>query len=157
MRTNIIIGLVISLFLINLTYAQTGRNIKSKNKNEIVTVKGSVTSINHPVAIVKGDDGKNYELRLGPSWYWKQNKIELKEKGNIEIKGELEKTDGKNYIYPYTLIQDGKTITLADKDGNPVWAGGMHKGKAIDNMKGKGNGNGNGKGNCGGNNCNNKG
>jgi hypothetical protein len=152
MKTSIFSTIIISLFLLNIAFAQTGRNIKNsdKTKNEVVTVKGSVTSINHPVAVVKGDDGKNYELRLGPSWYWKQNNLDLKDKGNVEVKGELEKNNGNNYIYPYTIIQNGKTITLADNNGNPVWTGGKkHNGKSMGQMNGNGKGNGNGNGSCG--------
>jgi hypothetical protein len=147
MRTSVFSAIIISLFAINIAFAQNGRNIKNtdKTKNEVVTIKGSVTSINHPVAVVKGDDGKSYELRLGPSWYWKQNNLDMKDKGNVEIKGELEKSNGKNFIYPYTINQDGKIITLADKDGKPLWAGnGKHN-----NKKGNMHGNGNMKGNCG--------
>jgi hypothetical protein len=150
MRTSILSGLVISLFVINIAFAQTGRNIKNsdKTKNEIVTIKGSITSINHPVAVVRGDDGKNYELRLGPSWYWKQNNLNLKNKGAVEVKGELEKNNGKNSIYPYTIYQDGKTITLADKNGLPLWnLNGSSKGRIQDNGMGKGNGS-CGKGKC---------
>ena len=148
--------MVISLFAINIAFAQTGRNIKNsdKNKNEVVTIKGSVTSINHPVAVVKGDDGKSYELRLGPSWYWKQNNLDLKDNGNVEIKGELEKSNGKNFIYPYSINQDGKTITLADKDGKPLWVGNGKNNSKGGSMHGKGNMKGNcgsGKGNCCGN------
>jgi hypothetical protein len=155
MKTSILSTIVISLFLLNIAFAQNGRNIKNsdKNKNEVVTVKGSVTSINHPIAVVKGDDGKNYELRLGPSWYWKQNNLDLKDKGTVEVNGELEKNSSKNFIYPYTIIQGGKTITLADKDGKPLWAGSKkHNGKSMGQMRGNGNRNGNGnmKGNCGG-------
>jgi hypothetical protein len=148
MKTSILSTIVISLFLLNIAFAQNGRNIKNndKIKNEVVTIKGTITSINHPVAIVKGNDGKSYELRLGHSWYWKQNNLDLKDKGNVEIKGELEKNNSKNFIYPYTINQDGKTITLADKDGKPLWAGnGKHNSK-----KGGMHGNGNMKGNCGG-------
>jgi hypothetical protein len=150
MKTCILATIVISMFLLNIIFAQSGRNIRNNNKNEVVTVKGSVTSINHPIAFVKGDDGKSYELRLGPSWYWKQNNLDLKDKGNVEIKGELEKSNGKNFIYPYTIIQDGKTISLADNNGNPVWAGNKkHNGKSMGQMNGNGKGNGKGNGSCG--------
>jgi hypothetical protein len=139
MRTNLILGIVLSLFLFNLSFAQKGRNIHSNNKNEVVTIKGSVVSINHPIAVIKGDDGKSYELRLGPSWYWKQNKLEIKEKGNIEVKGELEKSNDKFFIYPNSIIQDGKTITLTDNNGKPLWAGnGKNKEKGMGGSHGKG-------------------
>lgn len=68
MRTSIFSAMVISLFVINIAFAQTGRNIKNsdKIKNEVVTIKGSVTSINHPVAVVKGDDGRVMNSALVP-------------------------------------------------------------------------------------------
>ena len=70
----------------------------------------------------KGDDGKTYELRLGPVWFWKDHKYELKSNGAAEIKGELAKTENTLYLYPYTITQAGSTIELADKDGAPTWS-----------------------------------
>ena len=89
------------------------------------------------MATFKGDDGKTYELRLGPIWFWNNNEFELKENIAAEIKGEVEKKDNVIYFYPYTIKQSGETIRLTAKDGAPLWAG---HGKGYGRGMGRGNG-----------------
>jgi hypothetical protein len=141
-KTIRLLGLLGIVLVFSSLFAQSGRNYRknSGNKNEVVTIKGTITSINHPVAMLKGDDGKTYEMRLGPAWFWKDHTYELKLNTATEIKGELSKTENTLYLYPYTITQAGSTIELADKDGAPTWS-----------RRGNGQGRGMGRGNecCG--------
>lgn len=139
MKTKILFGLLGIVFVFSSLFAQSGRNYRknSGNKNEVVTIMGTITSINHPGATLKGDDGKTYEMRLGPAWFWKDHKYELKSNTAAEIKGELAKTRNTLYLYPYTITQAGSTIELSDKDGAPTWS---RRGNGQGRGMGRGNG-----------------
>ena len=109
---------------------------------EQITVTGSVTEVNHPIAKFKADDGTIYDIHMGPYWYWMNKGYKLINE-TATIKGEVKTVDGVKELYPNEIIQNGNTIKLADENGVPYWAG--NKGK---NGNGKGWRNGN-RGNCG--------
>lgn len=115
-----------------------------------ITVTGSITEVNHPIANFKSDDGTIYQIHMGPYRYWLNNGYTLNNE-TATIKGEVKTVDGVKQLYPNEVIQNGKTIKLADENGVPLWAG--NKGN---NGNGKGygwkNGNKGNRGNCPG--CN---
>jgi len=136
-------NLSITLFLIIIVLsiglqAQNGRrNYSNRNNVNSVEITGKVVKVNHPIAEVKGDDGKSYEVRLGPIWFWNDNNYKLNEGESVVIKGEIENSSLKNYIYPFTMKQGNSEIKFSDSDGFPLWSRG---GKGY---------NGNGRGWCG--------
>ncbi len=109
-----------------------------KSGNDVQTISGTVTDNVRPCGTLKGDDGSEYTIHLGPIWYWEDNNYELKLSA-VQIKGEV---SGKD-IYPYEIIQDGKTMVFTDDKGVPKWNK-DGKGRGY----GKGYGRGNGRGNC---------
>jgi hypothetical protein len=125
MKTLIMSGIVILFFALT-TFSQ----------NNIKTISGTVTDNVRPCGYIKSDDGQEYKIHLGPVWYWNDNNYELK-LSSVQIKGYIDGTD----IWPYEIIQDGKTMKFADDNGNPLWSNG--KGNKKGNGWGKGN-----KGNC---------
>ncbi|MBZ0201326.1 MAG: hypothetical protein K8H86_15765 [Ignavibacteriaceae bacterium] len=137
MKTRIILIATLLLFAVISILPQNGRARQMGerwDKDEVVKVTGTLKSVSHPVAIVNGNDGKEYELRMGPVWFWKNNDYKLQPGEKIEISGEIENDNGKYYLYPYVINQNGKEIKLADEDGVPVWSrGGRGNSRNYDN------------------------
>lgn len=138
----------ILLMIASVTFAQRADRNQSEyfDTDNVQTIKGTVSSVNHPISIIKSDDGKEYEMHMGPFWYWNQNDFELNNNASVEIKGEVKERNGIYELYPWTIIQNGKTMSFADDKGVPNWSGGRGKG----NWRGKGYGwqRGWGRGNC---------
>jgi hypothetical protein len=116
-------------------------------QGDVKTVSGTVTDNTRPCGILKADDGTEYTIHLGPIWYWEENKYNLN-LSEAKIKGEVSGND----IYPYEIIQDGKTMVFTDDKGEPKWfkdgkGYGRGYGKGYRKGNGRGNGNGNGNGN----------
>ncbi len=112
----------------------------SSNPDDVKTISGAVTSVDHPIAKLSGDDGVVYTVYMGPYWFWKDNGYELKTNSTIQVKGEVKDTD----LYPWEIVQDGKTMTFTDEKGVPKWSNGDCKYR-----DGSGRGKGYGRGNCG--------
>lgn len=110
-----------------------------------VTIKGVFTDVTRPVVKFKTDDGTEYQVHVGPYWFWDENKYSLQVNSNAEVFGKKE--SGSNEIYAFTIMQDGKTIKLVDDNNNPLWwksGTGNNKGRndCYGNRKGRGNGRG---------------
>ena len=85
---------------------------------DIKTIKGTITSVDHPIAKLKAEDGKEYTVYMGPYWYWEENNYSLSIDKAAEIKGEIQ----GNEIYPFNISQDEKNIILTDENGSPNWS-----------------------------------
>ena len=142
--TKSIITAIVIMLTTGIIFAQ-----RSDNKNEawdtdnIQNIEGTVNSVDHPYAIFKDDNGNEYQVHLGPFWYWDQNQYQLQHNVRARIKGEVKQNQGLNEFYPWEIEQDGKTMKFADDNGVPNWSGDKGKGYG----KGKGHGKGN-RGNC---------
>lgn len=117
------------MFIASLVFAQ-----RTLNPDNIKTISGTITSIDHPVAKFKADDGTEYDLRMGPYWYWQNNNYSLTNT-NATVKGEISTKNGVNEIYPFEIEQNGTKIKLADENGLPLWSKG---GKGRNKGYGKG-------------------
>jgi hypothetical protein len=118
--------IVVALMSATMALAQQGRSQGASeryNQDEVKTINGTVVTVDHPYAALKGDDGKEYQVHMGPIWYWQREQLELKPNAKAQIKGEVEEVKGAYHLYPWEIVQDGKTMALADKDGVPNWAG----------------------------------
>jgi len=122
MKKQILI-LVIVLLTFSITFGQ--RTLDPDNVKEL---NGTITNVNHPIAIFKTDDGIEYEVRLGPYWFWTNNNYKLETNASTTIKGEV--NTKYNEIYPYEITQNNNVIKLADEKGFPLWSRG---GKNWDN------------------------
>jgi hypothetical protein len=143
MKVKLILTIAV-LFIATSIFAQ-----RTLNPENIKTITGTITSVDHPVAKFKADDGTEYDLRMGPYWYWQNNNYSLKN-ASATIKGEIGTKNGINEIYPSEIEQNGTTIKLTDDKGYPLWSGGEKgccKGKGYGWKKGNGKG-WNGKGQC---------
>lgn len=118
--------IVVALLSATLAFAQQGRSqgaSERSDKDEVKTITGIVTKVDHPYATLKAEDGKEYQIHMGPLWYWQREKLELKPNVKAQIKGEVEEVKNVYHVYLWEIIQDGKTMALADEDGMPNWAG----------------------------------
>lgn len=145
MKNKSIIALTLILLAATLSFAQRG-NWNWGNDN-VQTVTGTVTDNIRPCGFLKGNDGKTYKIHLGPVWFWNQNNYALA-LTTATIKGNVKEINGENNIYPYTITQDGNTMTFTDDNGIPKWSQGKGRGYGKGNCWNKGNGNGWGRGNC---------
>ncbi len=126
----IVLTMVVALMSVTLALAQQGRSQGASERydqDEVKTINGTVTKVDHPYATLKGDDGKEYQVHLGPLWYWQREKLELKPNVKTQIKGEVDEVKSAYHLYPWEIVQDGKTMVLADEDGVPSWAGGRQR------------------------------
>lgn len=127
-------------------------------QGDVKTISGKVTDNTRPCGTIVSDDGTEYKIHLGPIWYWEENKYNLN-LTEAQIKGEVTGND----IYPYEIVQDGKTMVFTDDKGEPKWFSegkgygrgykegykkGNGKGNGRGDGKGYGRGNGNGRGDC---------
>lgn len=142
MERKSIITIAILLLITTVTFAQRA-NWQWGNDN-VQTITGTITDNTRPCGFLKADDGNVYRVHLGPVWYWNQNDYALA-LTNAIIKGNVKEVNGEFNVYPYTITQDGKTMTFADDNGVPKWSNGKGWGKG--NCRGRGNGNGWGRGN----------
>lgn len=114
------------------------------DSDEMVTLKGEITNVLLPLATLKSES-KEYTVHLGPIWYWKDNNYKM-EKGEVEIRGEVENENGALHLYPYKITQGKTIIELADDDGVPNWSRRSVRGR----MSGRGH---HGHHGCGGGEC----
>ncbi len=114
------------------------------DSDEMVTLKGEITNVLLPLATLKSES-KEYTVHLGPIWYWKDNNYKM-EKGEVEIRGEVENENGALHLYPYKITQGKTIIELADDDGVPNWSRRSVRGR----MSGRGH---HGHHSCGGGEC----
>jgi hypothetical protein len=136
MKKQLILTLLV-MFIAASVFAQ-----RTLNPDNIKTISGTITSIEHPVAKFKADDGTEYDLRMGPYRYWQNNNYSLTTT-DATVKGEVNIKNGVNEIYPSEIEQSGSTIKLTNDKGFPLWSKG---GKAWNKGNGKGWKKGNGKG-----------
>lgn len=137
MKVKLILTILV-LFVATSVFAQ-----RTLNPDNIKTYTGSIISVDHPVAKFKADNGTEYDVRLGPIWYWQNNNYTLTTNVNTTVKGEESNVNGINEIYPSEIEQDGKTIKLTDDKGYPLWSNG---GKGWNRGNGNGWKKGNGRG-----------
>jgi len=136
---------ILTVFLMLFTASVFAQ--RTLNPDNIQTLNGTITNVDHPIAKFKTDEGKEYDLRMGPYWFWQNNNYSLTVNTNASVKGEIKNVNGKNEIYPFEIQQKGITIKLADENGLPLWSKG---GKGKNNSYGwkKANGKNRGRGQC---------
>jgi hypothetical protein len=141
------LALLTLVFFSNIASAQRsdGKTSEYIDIDNVQTVSGEITDVSQPIAKMKGDDGNEYEIHMGPFWYWNDNGYKLQHQVRAQVRGEVKQNQGRYEFYPWEIVQDGKTMTFADDNGVPKWS--KKKGKGPGNGNGKGY-NGRGKGKC---------
>lgn len=135
--------------LVMLLILLTGFAFAQRNTTDTftpVTITGNITEVNHPIATFKSEDGTEYQIHMGPYWYWLDNGYKLNNESAV-ITGEVKTVNGINELYPVEVSQNSATIKLTDEKGIPLWASNWGNGNGRGNGYGWNNGNGNGRGN----------
>lgn len=117
----------INIAVILLLFAGIVLGQRNTNSFEPVTITGSITEVNHPIAVFKADDGVVYQIHMGPYWYWLNNGYKLNNE-TATIKGEVKTLNDVNELYPVEVTQNGNTIKLTDDKGVPLWASNFNNG-----------------------------
>lgn len=68
-----------------------------------------------------------FVIHTGPSWYFEQQGFKVKTAAKIRVDGRTLDSEPQTVIASSLKI-DGKTLTLRDERGYPVWAGGLRQG-----------------------------
>jgi hypothetical protein len=106
------------------------------NPQTVTTIKGQVESLEtlsgmgrrggrgmmHRRVVLKTDQGRII-VHLGPTWYVTEEKLPLKVGATLEVTGSKVTRNGKTVIVAREAKTDGKTLTLRDEQGLPVWRG----------------------------------
>jgi len=90
--------------------------------DEVETINGMVDGVNSPRAIISDDSGIQYEIHMGPVWFWDRKGYQLKEGVRAELKGWLGDVKGSRHFYPKEIRQDGNVFVLRDGHGIPEWS-----------------------------------
>lgn len=62
-------------------------------------------------------------MRVGPSWFLSQHKIDFVKGNEVEITGSKVKINGRDTLLAREVKQDGNVVTLRNAQGVPEWAG----------------------------------
>ena len=155
MKSKLFLTTVI-IFIATTLFAQRSDSRGERwDTDNVQTISGTITSVNHPIAVIKSDNGTEYQIHMGPYWFWNQNNYKLLVDVSATIKGEVKTKNNSNDIYPWDITQNGTTMKFADEKEVPNWSGGNVRGKGKGNCFRNGNGwgrgnncNGWGRGNC---------
>lgn len=139
MKSNkILIAIILLMVTSSFIFGQGRCKVNTCPKNQTgveKTLKGTIEELNLPIATVKGDDNKNYEVHLGPIKHLYEQQFYFKKGDKVELKG-LVYND--NVMVPETVKSNDKTISFKDiKDGNCMGCG---NGKGCNDNCGKGKG-----------------
>jgi hypothetical protein len=75
------------------------------------------------LTVKTGDEVRT--VMLGPSTFTESKGFKFAKGDNVEITGSKVTMGGTDYIVAREIAKDGKTLTLRDKTGTPLWSGGM--------------------------------
>lgn len=77
----------------------------------------------HLTVKTTGDEVRT--VMLGPSTFSESKGFKFAKGDSVEITGSKVTMGGTDYIVAREVVKDGKTLTLRDKTGTPLWSGGM--------------------------------
>jgi hypothetical protein len=130
-------GIVILLWT-NFSFSQPGRGL---NQSELTKLYNTATETTVEGKILKvevADSGygrfpgtlvdlkvkeKETKVYIAPSWYLKNEKVELKKDQSLTITGSQATYNDKPLLITRTIKYDDEEITFRDSKGIPVWAG----------------------------------
>jgi hypothetical protein len=97
----------------------------------LTTISGTVRSVDtltgrggnfQMIQLTVKDSSGTIPVHIGPAFYLDQQGISFKAGGAVEITGSQMQFNGNDFIAAAEVKYDGKTITLRDDSGRPVWA-----------------------------------
>ena len=103
----------------------------SFDTSSITTINGTISSVGTfkptPYALtglaltVKTSDGRSLMVQCGPSRFMSRMGFGFKEGSDVTVTGSLVKSGGSTVIMATEIISEGRTLTLRDSEGDPLW------------------------------------
>lgn len=127
-------SLVIALWLVALSSTaqsnRPGRGMRNPvyDASTETTIKGTVTDVqkvehrNSGIHLSMKSENGPVEVHLGPSWYIDSKHFSFAKSDEISVTGSLLKSEGTRILIAREVVKDGKTLTLRDKQGVPLWS-----------------------------------
>ena len=127
-------GLVLLfLFIPSVVWAQRGTrlyDVKSETK-----VTGTVEDVQQftgrhgwaGVHLTLKTDAGTVDVHAGPAAYLEKQQFSFAKGDSIEVVGSQIKQDGKDVMLAREITKDGKTLSLRNKNGLPLWSGGARR------------------------------
>lgn len=122
-----------------LAFAQSGggqgqgRNVPRYDPSTEATFKGTVErveEVDHPGfrgkglhAMLKTDQGM-FDVHIGPASFVAKEQLTIAKGDELEVVGSKVKHDGSDAIIARTVKKGGKTTTLRNQKGIPLWSAG---------------------------------
>jgi DNA/RNA endonuclease YhcR with UshA esterase domain len=116
-----------------LLIAQSGqRGMHNYNPQTETTVSGTIQEVTqHPGQrggtgtdlVVKTEQGA-VDVFVGPTWYISKQGFSFAKGDAIEVTGSKTAAAGQNGIIAREIKKSGKSLTLREASGRPMWAGG---------------------------------
>jgi hypothetical protein len=82
--------------------------------------RGNGTAVHLAVRVEGGD---TVDVRLGPAWWIDGQKVRVKEKDKVEVKGSRVTIAGTPVVIAAVVTKNEKTLLLRNDAGVPAWAG----------------------------------
>jgi hypothetical protein len=112
--------------------AQGQRGPRMYNPSTETTLQGSVTAVNTATG-TRGWNGvhltvqsaeQKYDVHVGPAAYLASQKFAFAEGDQVEVTGSKVDLNGAPTLIAREIRRDGKTLSLRDKQGFPLWSRG---------------------------------
>ena len=95
-----------------------------------VTISGTVQDVLHPqmgrmdgTHLVLKTETETIEVHLGPSNFVSDKGFTFAKGDSVQVLGSKVTIGGNQAVLAREVTKDGKTLTLRDKTGRPLWAG----------------------------------
>ncbi len=106
------------------------------DQSTVTTISGTIQSVDtlsgrggnfQLIQLTVKDTSGTIAVNIGPAFYLDQQKILFKVGDAVEVTGSKVQFNGTDVILAAQVKGGGKTITLRDDSGRPVWARGRMK------------------------------
>lgn len=88
--------------------------------DRIPSRRGTGTAVHLAVRAIGGE---TVDVRLGPAWWIDGQKVRVKQRDKVEVKGSRVSIDGAPVVIAAVVSKNEKTLVLRDDAGVPAWAG----------------------------------
>jgi hypothetical protein len=102
------------------------------NTHSVETITGTVISVNNitsprntfgGVHLIVKTAKEDMDVHLGPSWYIRNQKIQINQQDKIRVRGWKTTIVGKPAMIAAEITKGNQVLTLRNPDGSPLWSG----------------------------------
>ena len=112
--------------------SSTSRPSPRYDPTTVITLNGVVQAVNEVpgpgrstgVHLSLKTNSETMDVHVGPSWYLTRNNIRFAKSDQIEVTGSKVKFGGTEVLLAREVKMAGKTLTLRNAQGIPVWSRG---------------------------------